>query len=212
MDASSRSITAVAISAGVMTVSRSQTYLKTYTFKNAGGVSRQILVEHPKTAGTALDSPEADEQTPSAYRFTMTLPVDRELILMVSESRPVLERISLISLRPDTFLSYAGNQEIPPNIRAVLQRAVELKHAADEAAQSVTDLEKRRDSFVSEQDRIRKNLEAAGSQTQQGQEYLKRLVSLDGDIDRVMADLENSRTGAKAAQKTYEEYLNSLQL
>ena len=212
MNNSSRAVSAVSVSGGVLTVSRSQTFIKTYAFKNASGVSRQLMVEHPKTPGTTLDSPEADEQTPLAYRFTMTLSADKELTLVVSESRPVSERIGLLSLRPETFLSYATNQEIPANVRAALQRAVEMKRAADQAALALTDLENRRASLVSEQDRIRKNLEAAGSQTQQGQEYLKRLISLDGDIDRALADLEKARTDARAAQKAYEDYLNGLSL
>ncbi|MDR2478406.1 MAG: DUF4139 domain-containing protein [Treponema sp.] len=212
MDTGSRAVTAVTLSGGVMTVSRSQSYHKTYTFKNAGDVSKQIMVEHPKTPGAALESPEADEQTPSAYRFTMTLPAGRELVIVVSEARPVSERISLLSLRSEAFLSYATNQEIPAAVRTALQRAVSLKREADEAGAAVTELENRRNSLVAEQDRIRKNLEAAGSQTQQGQEYLKRLVSLDGDIDRVTDDLEKSRTGAKAARKAHEDYLNGLSL
>jgi hypothetical protein len=212
MDTSSRAVSTVNVSGGVMTVSRSQTYFKTYTFKNASSQPKQLIVEHPKTPGTTLESPEADEQTPSAYRFTMTLQAGKELILMVSEARPVSERISLLSLRPDAFLSYASNQEIPVNVRAALQLAVDLKRTADQAAMAVTENENRRSALGSEQDRIRKNLEAAGSQTQQGQEYLKRLVSLDSDIDRVTAELDRARNSAKAAQQAYEDYLNGLKL
>ena len=211
-ETASRAVTAVALSGGVMTVSRSQSYLKTYTFKNAAAVSRQIVVEHPKTPGTTLESPEADEQTPAAYRFTMTLPAGRELMLMVSEARPLSERISLLALRSETFLSYATNQEIPSTVRAALQRAISLKREADEAVAAVTEIENRRGHLVAEQDRIRKNLEAAGAQTQQGQEYLKRLVSLDGEIDQQTAGLEKARTDATAARKAYEDYINGLSL
>jgi hypothetical protein len=212
MNSSSRAVSAVSVSGGVLTISRSQTYFKTYAFKNSSGVSRQLMVEHPKTPETSLDSPEADEQTPQAYRFTMTLSADKELSLVVSESRPVSERITLLFLDPGAFFSYATNQEIPATVRAALRRAGEMKHAADEFGLSLIDLENRRASLVSEQDRIRKNLEAAGSQTQQGQEYLKRLISLDNDIDRALADIEKARTDARAAQKAYEDYLSGLSL
>jgi len=209
---STRAVSAVAVSGGIMTISRSLDYFKTYTFKNASKYSKQLVVEHPKTQGAALESPEADEQTPQAYRFTMTLPAERELIVTIRETQPLSERVSLLSLRPDAFLGYSTNQEIPQSVRAALQRAIELKRAADRAQADVTDIQNRRNSLISEQDRIRKNLEAAGSQTQQGQEYLKRLVSLDTEIENKAAELENARIRAKAAQEAYENYLNELKL
>jgi hypothetical protein len=212
MDSSSRVLTAVTISGGLMTINRSQSYLKTYTFRNAGNHPKLIMVEHPKTPGATLESPQADEQTPQVYRFTMTVHAGSDLVLLVNESRPVLERITLLPLRPESFLSYAANQEIPANIRAALQQAVDLRREATSAEAAVTELENRRGRLVSDEERIRKNLEAAGSQTTQGQEYLKRLVSLDNDIDAIAPELEQARANAKAAQKTYEDYLNTLNL
>lgn len=212
-ETSARSVTAVNVSGGVMTISRSQRYLKTYTLKNAGPRSKQIVVEHQKTPGAALESPDADEQTPALYRFTMTLPAaGNELTLVVSESRPISERISLLSLRPESFLTYVTNQEIPPQIRSALQRAVDLRRELSNAETAVTETESRRADLVTDQDRIRKNLEAAGSQTQQGQEYLKRLVSLDNEIGALSPELEKARTNVKAARKAYEDYLNTLNL
>jgi hypothetical protein len=212
-ETAARSVTAVNVAGGVMTISRSQSYLKTYTFKNAAFQAKQIVVEHQKTPGATLESPAADEQTPSLYRFTMTLPAaGGELVLMVNESRPVSERISLLSLRPESFLTYVTSQEIPPQVRAALQRAVDLRREVVSAESAVTETESRRAALVSDQDRIRKNLEAAGSQTQQGQEYLKRLVSLDDEIGALSPELEKARAGAKAAQKAYEDYLDTLNL
>jgi hypothetical protein len=208
---STRAVSAVTVSGGVMTISRSLDYFRTYTFKNASQ-TKQLVVEHPKTSQTTLVSPEADEETPSAYRFTITLPGQRELLLTVCETQPLSERISLLSLRPDAFLSYSTNQEIPQRVRTALERAIELKRAADKAQSDVTDIQNRRNSLVSEQDRIRKNLEAAGSTTQQGQEYLKRLVDLDSELDKQAAELETARTKAKTAQEAYETYLNGLKL
>jgi hypothetical protein len=212
MESNSRMVIAVNIAAGVMTISRTHDYLKSYTFKNVASQSKRLVVEHPKTPGTALESPEADEQTPGAYRFTMTLPAGRELTLIVREARPVLERISLLAIRPEAFLSYASSQEIPPRIRSALQQAMDLRRAVSTAESAAADAEDRRTYLVSEQERIRKNLEAAGSQTQQGQEYLKRLVSLDNEIDRIRPEIEQLRSGVKTAQKAYEDYLGDLNL
>jgi len=211
-DTNTRAVSSVNISGGVMKINRNMIFVKTYTFINSGSVSKSLVVEHNKTAQTELVSPTAAEQTASAYRFNVTLPANRDTILAVSEQRPVSESITLLSQRPETLLSYTTNQEIPAGVRQALQRAVELKKTADTADAAVRDIEAQRSRLIADQDRIRRNLEAAGSQTQQGQEYLRRLVALDGEIDAMTTSLERANTSAKAAQEAFVNYLNALNL
>jgi hypothetical protein len=212
MDTSSRTVVSVTISGGVMTVNRSMEHLKTYTIKNNAAQEKRLMVEHPKNSGATLESPEADEQTPSAYRFLVTLSAEKETVLVVRESRPIVERVTLTSNRPETLLSYASNQEIPANVQAALRRAITLWNAVTSAESAVADAEKRRFFYIQEQERIRKNLEATGSQTPQGQEYLERLKSLDTQIDGVSSELDKLTANVKDAQKAYADYLANLSL
>jgi hypothetical protein len=211
-ETNSRSISTVTVASGVMTINRSISFLKTYTFKNSSATAKRLVVEHRKTPQTSLVSPEADEQTASVYRFSMTLHPNRELILTVSEQRPVSESVSLLSIQHSAFLNYASNQEIPARVRDALRRAVELRQAADTADIAVKDIEAQKTRLASDQDRIRRNLEAAGNQTQQGQEYLKRLVALDGEIDALAPALERAYANAKSAREAWENYLKGLNL
>jgi len=208
--ANARAVTSVNVSGGVMTINRSLSYIKTYTFINSSSVPKQLVVEHSKTPQTALASPQTNEQTENVYRFNVTLPANRETVLTVNEVRPISESITLLSLRPDAFLSYTSNQEIPNQIRQAFARAVELKQVSDTAALSVKEIEAQKNRLIADQDRIRRNLEAAGNQTQQGQEYLRRLVSLDSEIDAINITLEKANTDAKTAQQAYENYLAGL--
>jgi hypothetical protein len=208
-----RFVSAVSINRGLMTISWRQVYTKTYTLKNAGGEAKRVLIEHPVTAGTELAEPANPvEKTASAYRFIQPLPADGELVFSVREERPVAERISLIQQRPETLVSYTSNQEIPPNVRAALQRALDFKREADAAQTALNDVEGRREFLVSEQDRIRQNLEAAGSQNPQGQEYLKRLVQVDAALDDLTAGMEAARQKLREAQRAYEDYIGTLTL
>jgi hypothetical protein len=208
-----RFVSAVSISGGLMTISRRQVFTRTYTLKNAAGDAKRVLIEHPIVSGAELAEPaRPDETTPSAYRFIRPLPAGGELAFTVREERPIVERITLIQQRSETLLGYASNQEIPANVRAALRRALDLKGEADAAQSALTLARSRRDFLVSEQGRIRQNLEAAGNQSPQGQEYLRRLVELDGDLDKLARELEDAEQTARKAQKAYEDYLGEMKL
>jgi hypothetical protein len=209
----SRTISAVTVNQGIMIIARKQTYEKTYAFKNASGEPKKLVLEHPITGGSVLsEGISYDERTDNVYRFIRTLPPDRELTLTVREEIPAAERIVLAQLRLESFVSYASDREIPETARALLQKAMEYRRKVEEAKAALTEKEERRTRLIAEQDRIRRNLEAAGSGTPQGQEYLKRLMTMDGDIDALGAETDKARKAAQEAQNEYDAYLGSISL
>ncbi|MDR0718593.1 MAG: DUF4139 domain-containing protein [Treponema sp.] len=206
-----RTLSSVRVANGVMTISRSQNYEKTYTIISSAGEDKRIIIEHPITQGTTLAVPEAyDEKTASLYRFTRPLPAGKELKFNVREERPISEQITLARLGPETFLSYASSEEIPLSIRTALSKAVELRQKADEAENELKNLETRRTRLVSEQDRIRQNLAAAGNQSPQGQEYLKRMAALDADIDNINSYIKSAENLVESSKKGYSDYIAGL--
>jgi hypothetical protein len=208
-----RVVSSVSVSQGVMTINRRQSYERTYTLRNASAEKKRIIIEHPVTQGTDLAEPaNYDERTPALYRFIRTLDALGELTFTVKEDMPLSERIVLTQMRGDLFLSYASNQEIPANVRAALNRAVELRRLADADAAARQELEDQRNRLTADQDRIRRNLEAAGSQSSQGQEYLKRLASMDADIDALNARIEEAAKKSAASRKEVEDYVASLNI
>ena len=209
----SRYVTGVNVSGGVMVISRRQSYEKVYSIRNASEENKKIIIEHQITSGSELTEPKsAEDRTAALYRFYRNLPAKETLSLNVKEEIPVSESIVLAQLRPETFLSYSTNQEIPANVRAVLSRAIELKKTADDAASAQGDLETQKSRLVSEQDRIRRNLEAAGNQSPQGQDYLRRLASLDSDIDKINSDIDAAVRETQRAKREYDNYLSTINI
>ena len=209
----SRFVTAVNISAGVMTISRRQSYEKVYTIRNASVEAKKLVIEHQITSGSELMEPKsAEDRTGTLYRFTRDLGAKETLAFKVREETPVSERIVLSQLRSDSFLSYSTNQEIPANVRAALTRAIALKKTADDAASAQAQLESQRSRLYTEQDRIRRNLEAAGNQSPQGQEYLRRLASLDSDIDSLNSGIDTAMKETERTKKDYDNYLATLSI
>ncbi|MDR0525360.1 MAG: DUF4139 domain-containing protein [Spirochaetaceae bacterium] len=209
---SNRLVSSVTIRQGIMTIRRTLTYEKTYVFRNAGNETKRLIIEHPISAGTALIEPASyDEKTDTLYRFTCSLP-QGSLNFTVREERPLTETITLAQLPLNSFVSYTANQEIPAEARRALEGAIALKQKADEAKKNLTELETRRTRLLAEQERTRKNLEAAGGETPPGQEYLKRLAAQDADIDALDETLGRAEQTLRAAEKDYDAYLAELSL
>jgi hypothetical protein len=200
-------ITTVTISQGVMTINRSQDFVKTYTFKNAGTESKRLVLEHPITSGARLVSPTYTERTDTVYRFTLTLTPGQELSYEVKEERPAYERITLGRLQPETLLSYSTNGEIPAETRAILQKAVELRQTLDNASTELVTLKTERERIVTEQQRVREILSVVGSTGPQGEEYLGRLVSYENNLDSLSEQIKGAEEVLKTAQTNYNAYL-----
>ncbi|MDL2268546.1 DUF4139 domain-containing protein [Desulfosarcina sp. OttesenSCG-928-A07] len=208
-DAASRQeISRVVLSKGVMTLSRRRLYERTYTFKNTAATRRNLVVEHPFTPQAKLVKPSKyDEKTGNLYRFSMALAAGQEARLEVLEELPLTESISLTRMPPATLLSYSQNKEIPEAVRKVFERAMGLKHQADTDEADLKRLQTQRDDALERQDRIRKNLEAAGNTSDQGKAYLKRLSDEDQVIDRLEGEIAAAQKKLEASKAGYETYL-----
>jgi len=209
----SRYVSTVRVASGVMTIMRRQVYERVYTIRNASDEQKKLILEHPILSGYELIEPiSAEDRTASLYRFTRYLAPKETHSFTVREEYPISETITLANLRADTFLSYSTNQEIPAEVRAALTRAIELRVKTDEATTAQRELETQLTRLISEQDRIRRNLEAAGNTSPQGQDYLRRLAALDSDIDDLNQQISDAVREVQRARREYEDYLASIRI
>jgi chromosome segregation ATPase len=196
-----------------MTVNRRQIYERTYTVKNAAPEAKRLIIEHPITGGATLTEPKSYlEKTNSLYRFALNLPANGEVTFKAVEESPIAERVVLGQLRPENLVSYSTNQEIPANVRAALARAVELRQKCEAAKQAQTELEGRRTRLNADQDRVRQNLNAVGASSDLGKDYMKRMTSLDKDIDSLNSEIEKASALVRSTQKDLDDYIAGLKL
>jgi len=208
----SRNITSVTISKGVMTINQRQSFERFYTFRNAARESKKLILEHPITSGANLITPSSySEKTNTLYRFTLSLP-QGETNFSVKEELPISQTIILSQLNLNSFISYSSNREIPEEVRTALQRAITLRQKIDEERRVLSNLENQRKRLFDEQERTRRNLEVAGNQSQQGQDYLRRLVAQDAEIDDMNSKIASAEQAVQNAQKEYDTYIADLSL
>jgi predicted nucleic acid-binding Zn-ribbon protein len=79
-----------------------------------------------------------------------------------------------------------------------------------EAEKLVRELEKKREGIAGEQERIRQNLQAAGNQSAQGQQYVSRLVATDGEIDALNKRIGKAEEKAAAGRKEFADAFECL--
>ncbi|MDR2660393.1 MAG: DUF4139 domain-containing protein [Spirochaetaceae bacterium] len=209
----SRIISAVTVSQGVMTLSRKNISERTYTVRNDSSSAKRLIIEHPITRGAILTHPASfDEQTAALYRFSRNLAAGAVLNFSVSEETPEFQTLTLSQLNDATFAAFSTNSEIPVNVRNAFAEALSLKQRADEAAKNLSDAQARRERLTADEERIRNNIEAVGKDSEQGQEYMRRLASQDSAIEAQNAAIDAARAALEGAQRAYENYLNGLDL
>ena len=208
-----RTVSTVTITGGVMTINRRQIHERNYTVRNTSSEVKRLIIEHPITGGSTLIEPRQFlERTDSLYRFETNLQANRELNFTVREEVPLSERITLGQLRPESLLSYSTSQEIPANVRTALARAVELRNRVEAARINQNELEASRTRLIGEQDRVRQNLNAVGTGSELGTEYLRRMSVLDNDIDRLNREIEQAVVSVRNAQRELDDYIAGLRL
>jgi hypothetical protein len=208
-----RAVASVTVSGGIMKLSRKNISEKTYTIRNSGPSEKKLIIEHPKTRGAALTEPAAfDEQTDSLYRFTRNIAAGAVLNFNVSEETTVSEANTLSQINDSAFAAFATNSEIPAAVRAAFSKALSLKQAATDAAKALGEAEARRDRLAADEERIRLNIEAAGKDSEQGQEYLRRLAAQDAAIEAQNGVIDAARSAVDEAEAAYGDYLNSLEM
>ncbi len=208
-----REITSVKASGGVMTLSRRTIQTTSYTLKNAGIRKKLLVLEHPVLAGSTLTSgTKPVERTQELYRFDIEIAPSSSVDFSVDEEVPGQERIVLAGIGIDALLAYSSSRDIPESARKKLAEAAVLRRAIDDAKRRQSELQTRKNELTSDQDRIRRNLEAAGRDTEQGKQYLKKLSDAEKSIETTSSQIEAAKTQVQQAQSAYDKYLVALVL
>ena len=208
---SNRIFSAVSINGGVAVIKQKRADERAFTFRNASNETKRLIVEHPiRPRPAKLVAPAAYmEKTSSLYRFELQLPPG-ELDFIIKEEEPLINRIVLTNLSHDQLINYSNNQEFPESVRAGLRRAIGLIQDIAKIREKLAELQNQLARLLSEQERTRKNLEAAGPKTQQGQNYLSRLAAQDTGIDEAHKEISAAEQSAKDAQRAYDEYIQDM--
>ena len=201
---------AVQIKSGIMKVDTKLIKTTKYRFHNASQETKALTVEHEILEGATLTKPvDFKEKTHDSYRFEIALPTG-ETLFDVVETKQLSHTTRILNKSDQEIERHISSAYLPTKVREQFKQAMKLKQVVNDQQEKAVNLKTRIDQLCKEQDRIRKNLEVAGSQTQQGQNYLARLAQQDAEIDEAQRAIVLAEQSAKEAEYIYQKYVYEL--
>ncbi|MDU1911617.1 hypothetical protein [Fusobacterium sp.] len=201
----------VSVSDGVLKINKRDIYERVYHFKNSSKNLKNIILEHPFIQNSKLIEPQKYyEKTAAIYRFEIELPSNKELKFPVKEEIIKTESIYLSNLDSKTLMAYSSNSSIPKDVQNLFKKAASLHQEVENINMELTNLKGAYAAKLTEQDRIRKNIDTVKNDSTQGKEYIKRLVELDKDIENINNKIEENTVKIQILKKEYSNYIYSL--
>ncbi|MDR1008415.1 MAG: hypothetical protein LBL65_07670 [Campylobacteraceae bacterium] len=203
----------VKISKGVLSITEKTIYEKTYTIKNNDKIDKNIILEHPFIADTKLVNPiKYAEKTASSYRFEFVSPAGKELKYSVKEERPNTSITRIANMDYANIIAFSTNKNFSKSVKTALQEAAKLMSNLKYQEDSLKRAKNLLQNNINEQERVRKNIEAVGSESTVGKEYVKKLTALDIDIEKTFKQISEIEADIIKAQQVFNDYIEGLEL
>ncbi|MEJ5369781.1 MAG: DUF4139 domain-containing protein [Bryobacteraceae bacterium] len=194
---------------GVITTRSAASRTTVYTVSNSEAKEKTLLIEHAAAPGWKLLSPKPAETTPSSWRFSVALPAQGGAKLAVVEEQELESSTTIASLTPDVLFSYIQNRALGAEARrqleAIIAKKNEIAGADEELRQAETGLR----DLVSEQDRLRQNINTLRNVAGQ-QEQVNRYAAELSKGDVRIAQLRDRLSELRRRKAALETELNAL--
>jgi hypothetical protein len=204
-------MTSVKIIRGVIEVAYLHSYTQTYLIKNKAKTKRTLIIEHPFINGRDLIEPKAaDEKTPQYYRFRVPIEKDSTGKFDVKEQQVQVQGIGIFDQPIDQIVYWIKMDKVDPKVKEALEKAVQMKQALAQLENTLNDQVRQLNEIQGGQERLRKNIETAGKDSQLGQRYLKKLSEEEDAIEKLNASTADLRKQIEAARNQLAQYLQNL--
>jgi hypothetical protein len=213
-DSSRELVREIHVNRGLLTARLAVDEAKTYTIRNVDQKAKTLIIEHPERTGYKLIALKPAETTTNAYRFEVKLGADAMDKFPVAEERVYETTTAVSSLSPDVLLAYVENKSLSEAARNQLQQVLDAKRQIADADNQIHQIDSDISSTVSDQDRIRKNIQSlnqVSGQQDQVQKYARQLGAMESTLassrDK-LSDLKKQKAADEARLNMLIEKLN----
>ena len=204
-------LTKVKIVKGILWTTTRQREAKTYEIKNRNEDDRRVVVEHPYRPEFHLVSQDKPiEQTRDAYRFEVAAPAGKLVKLDVAEERDIESNVQLTNSDDDSIRFFVNSPVSSAQVKASLQKALELKGAVNEAQRNLDDLNRQLKDITDDQARLRANLKEMPPTAAAYKRYLDKFDQQETQIEKLQDSIKKLQGEQAAKRAAYEDYLSKL--
>ncbi len=213
-DRGAQTITQASVVDGVLRLTLTERSTATYTIQGAAREPRAVVLEHPRVAGWNLvDPPESGvEMTPDQYRITRQLAAGESATVAVVMERPRYQQVELASFNSGQIEYYASSTELSAEIRAAIAHLAEFQANIADRERQLRALEAEVNGIVTDQDRIRRNLNSVPRDSDLYQRYLTTLNEQEDRLGRLRGQIEDMRGQLAAARQALLDYARGLNI
>jgi hypothetical protein len=198
-------VTSLRIARGVVIMQRELREKRTYTVRNEDSKARTVVIEHPNRGGWKLTSAaKPDETAPNVYRFRVQAPPKATASLVVEELHAIDTSYQVTSLTDDQLGTLVKQGTLTPEIEQALRGIIAKKGEVAAVDSELADRTRETDQIFKDQERLRENLKALGSRTEEKAlvgRYTRQLDEQEtrlGVIRREVAEREAKRAKLQA--------------
>lgn len=198
---------------GVLTKRYKSSKNSVYTIKNSASKERSIIVEHfISSVFNLADEKKLLEKTSNKYRFNIKVKANSQEKLSVTEERFFEEIIQVNTMDNNSMIAISSNAKIPEKIKKAFKDVLNEKVKVDKAQIALNSLQNEQKSLNAEQDRIRKNLQAVGSETQQGKLFLDKLLEIENSLENLKKKIGQSEKEYSNLRSSFLDYVEKINI
>ncbi|HVF84661.1 MAG TPA: hypothetical protein VM821_01665 [Abditibacteriaceae bacterium] len=205
-------ITSLAISNGVLTITRKQRQIQTFTLRNKALEAKTVLLQIPIDTNYTLVEPKApSEKSPTEYRFEVVVPANATTPFKFAGERVIYETVIVLNADIDTLAAYAKNTQVSPALKTALNGVVIRRNKLRELQNRRAYVEKQIEEISAEQTRIRLNMNSLARSSDLYKRYVAKLSAQESQIEslrREVARLRALESDANSELSTFIQNLN----
>lgn len=190
----------------------------TYKIKNKTNDEKYLYLDHPKKDGYKVEeSPVDPEETVNYWRFKLTLKPKDAVVFNIREKKENYSSYYIYNYSKDDLLKrveyYVRKKFIDKDLEAQIKEVGELIGNKSNLEEKLSKLNEERNLMTHEQSRIRENIKALGTSTQEAQlreKYVKKFSKQEERYEAISKEIEDVEQELKVLNKEIEDKISKL--
>jgi hypothetical protein len=207
-------VTSLRIARGVMIMQREFREKRTYTVRNEDSKARTVVIEHPNRAGWKLTSAtKPDETAPNAYRFRVPVAPKATASLTIEELRAMDTSYQVTNFTDDQLAMFARQRALTPEVEQALKGIIAKKGEVASVNSELADRMRETEQIFKDQERLRENLKALGTRTEEKAlvgRYTRQLDEQETRLDVIKREIAERETKRAKLQAELDALVQAL--